>query len=331
MAAHLDQARLDLTVHAVRYARDGSATALQPDELDVAAHSDALLLVDLPDPASAEVDGVLDRLGIPASPPTPSGRRSHPPLAVSAGWLRLTAETARYDDDAEEVAVGQITLWSRADAVVAVRSGWASADVDPHAALSRHPAAARKGGLAVVAVVLGKVVDRYLPAVEGVDTDIDELEEQVFSPGRGSAAERIYRLKREVLGFHRAAATLTGLLERLLEDEQSSLDDELRAHLTAVADHLARISQRIVAQRELLTSILEAHLAQLSVRQNDDMRRISAWVAIAAVPTAVAAIYGMNFRHMPELGWRFGYPTVLLVMVAACVALYRAFRRSGWL
>jgi magnesium transporter len=143
--------------------------------------------------------------------------------------------------------------------------------------------------------------------------------------------ERIYTLRREVLEFHRAVAPLDDVLATLMGQEAGVVGDPVRTYLRDVADHVTRLNEQVEGFRELLTGILQANLTQVSVRQNEDMRRISAWVAIIAVPTMIAGIYGMNFDHMPELGWRFGYPGVLLVIAVACGTLYVRFRRSGWL
>jgi magnesium transporter len=175
------------------------------------------------------------------------------------------------------------------------------------------------------------VVDDYGPVMQGVEKDIEEVEEQVFSLDRANPAERIYYLKREVLEFRRAAAPLVAPLTQLASQDLPQVRKEVREYFRDVHDHLLRINEQIDAFRDLLTSILEANLTQVSVRQNEDMRKISAWVAIAAVPTMIAGIYGMNFEHMPELSHPLGYPVVMGVTFLLCVALYAFFRRREWL
>jgi magnesium transporter len=167
--------------------------------------------------------------------------------------------------------------------------------------------------------------------VEGLAHDIQEIEAQVFSDTRENPAERIYKMEREVLEFSRAVTPLTPAIDRLARGHFALIDDDLHEYFRDVHDHLLREGQRIDGFRDLLSSALQANLTQVSVRQNEDMRRITAWVAILAVPTMVAGIYGMNFDHMPELHWRFGYPAVIAVTVAICALLYRRFRRAGWL
>jgi magnesium transporter len=145
-------------------------------------------------------------------------------------------------------------------------------------------------------------------------------------------------LKREVIEFHQAAAPLTEPLDRLVRGQVPLLHQDLPEYFRDVQDHLIRVVDQVNGFRDLLTSVLQANLTQVALRQNEvgmrqnaDMRKISAWVAIVAVPTMIAGIYGMNFEHMPELRWVLGYPLALLAMVLACAALYRAFRRNGWL
>jgi magnesium transporter len=146
-----------------------------------------------------------------------------------------------------------------------------------------------------------------------------------------NVAERIYRLQRETLQFRRAIGPLVDPVERLGRGQFDHVSEEVREYFRDVGDHLIRARDQLDNIRDLLSGSLHANLAQVAVRQNEDIRRISAWVAIIAVPTAIAGIYGMNFDHMPELGWELGYPAVLLAMLLICGGLYRYFKRSGWL
>jgi magnesium transporter len=165
-----------------------------------------------------------------------------------------------------------------------------------------------------------------------LDIDITELEAVAFGEDAPiGLTERIYRLKRQVINLHRATAPLQEPLGRLADGRFEMLSDEMRPYFRDVYDHLVRAVQTADSFRELLTSILEANLTQVSVRQNEEMRKISAWAAIIAVPTLIAGVYGMNFHNMPELHWRYGYPAAIVVMAALCFALYGYFRRIDWL
>jgi magnesium transporter len=164
-----------------------------------------------------------------------------------------------------------------------------------------------------------------------VEDDVEELEASVFSPERTDDIGRLYQLKRELLALRRAVAPLEVPLEKLAEKQIDVVPEAMRSYFRDVEDHAIRVRDQVAALDELLTSILQASLARTSQADNEDMRKISAWAGIIAVPTAIAGIYGMNFDHMPELHWRFGYPLVLLVIIGTCLLLHRGFKRNGWL
>src|SRR5262249_7821586 len=172
-----------------------------------------------------------------------------------------------------------------------------------------------------------KVVDDYMPVVEAIEDDIEEVENEVFDDDIPAPTKRIYNLKREVIEFHRAVAPLLSPLGTLEQGGYQRVPEELRRFFRDVADHARRVDEQVTSQGELLTSVLEANLALVSVNQNEVVKRISAWAALVAVPTFIASVYGMNFDHMPELHWRIGYPLCLLVMALAVVALVNFFRR----
>jgi magnesium transporter len=254
-----------------------------------------------------------------------------PKLEVYGDTLFIVLKPARYVDPEEVVQIGEIMLFVNEAFVISVRHGEASALREVRERLDRRPDLVSAGSGAVLYTIVDKVVDDYEPVAEGVGVDIQQIEQQVFSAERANPVERIYKMEREVLEFHRAVVPLTAPVDRLARGQFEVIDPELRTYFRDVHDHLLRVSQQIGGFRELLSSALHANLTQVSVRQNEDMRRITAWVAILAVPTAVSAIYGMNFEHMPELHWTFGYPLVLGLIFVACVFLYMRFKRAGWL
>jgi magnesium transporter len=179
---------------------------------------------------------------------------------------------------------------------------------------------------------MDQVVDEYAPVVEDVESEVQDVEQAVFAPERENPAERIVALDRDVLEFHRDVSPLIEPVHRLARGDFSPMIDEhLKSYFRDVHDHLIRVVSHVHGMRELLGSALQANLTQVTVHQNEDMRKISAWVAILAVPTMVAGIYGMNFDTMPELRWRYGYPAVIGIVLVACGLLYRRFKRSGWL
>jgi magnesium transporter len=183
----------------------------------------------------------------------------------------------------------------------------------------------------VVYAVCDQVVDRYEEVAASLVEDVDEVETSVFAPQRTRDAERIYVLKRELAEMRRAVLPLRDPVRRFATGAEHHIGSEAAPYFRDVADHLARVAETIDELETLLTAVFEAHLAQITIQQNDDMRKISAGAALVVVPTLIAGIYGMNFRHMPELSWTFGYPLALLLMVAVSAGLWVLFKKSGWL
>ena len=242
----------------------------------------------------------------------------------------IVLRPARYDDEQEEVEFGEIMLFISRTYVIAVRHGAASELTGVRKLLEAHPELLEAGPAAAVWAIIDKVVDDYQPVVDGIDNDIIEVETEIFGE-RADSTQRIYFLKREVIEFHHAVAPLLVPLESLERGAFPNMDEQLRRYFRDVADHARRVDEQVTAQRELLTSILEANLALLGVKQNEVVRTISAWVAIIGVPTFMASIWGMNFEYMPELDERWGYWVALGMMVVAVVLLYSFFRRIKWL
>ncbi|MFD9979830.1 magnesium and cobalt transport protein CorA [Streptomyces massasporeus] len=232
----------------------------------------------------------------------------------------------------EVVNTGEIMVFVGADFVITVRHGRHGSLGPLREELESDPAQLAKGPSAVLHALADHVVDDYLTVTDAVQADIDQVETDVFSEtGARTDPGRVYQLKRELLELKRAVVPLSRPLEDLATRPIRAVDPEIQAYFRDVSDHLLRAKEQIAAFDELLNSILQAHLAQVTVAQNEDMRKITAWAAIVAVPTMVCGVYGMNFDHMPELHWRYGYGMVIGVISVACLSLYRGFRRSGWL
>jgi magnesium transporter len=243
----------------------------------------------------------------------------------------LVLKTARYVDPTEVITLGEILIFLGHDYIITVRHGQASELTAVRKQLEDDPELLQHGPGAVLHAIVDRVVDDYGPAIAGLGEDIDQVEDQVFSEERGDVAERIYKLKREVLQFSHAVGPLVDPVDRLARGKYGVIHPQVRTYFRDVNDHLLRAHDQLESFRDLLTSVLQANLTQVGVRQNEDMRKISAYVAMAAVPTLVAGIYGMNFDHMPELRWTLGYPAVLLAMAGIVGYLFWRFKRAGWL
>jgi magnesium transporter len=253
-----------------------------------------------------------------------------PKVELYDDTLFVVVKTAHYVDSEEVIEIGELMIFVNPRFIVTVRHGEGELTA-VRERIERRPDLLRRGpGIAFYAI-LDHVVDGYEVAAQGVDIDIQQVEREVFSDEDGTPTERIYKLEREVLDFSTAVTPLSMAVDEIARGQFEVVPGELHDYFRDVHDHLRRVSTQIAGFRDLLGSALHANLTQVSVRQNEDMRKISAWVAILAVPTMVAGIYGMNFDHMPELRWRFGYPLVLVLIAVACAALYRRFKRAGWL
>jgi magnesium transporter len=295
-------------------------------------HEDAFVWIGLYEPTEEEFDSLKREFHLhPLAVEDAIHAHQRPKLEVFDDMVLLVLKTARYVDPSEVVELGELLVFLGHDYVITVRHGEASSLKPVREALEHEPERLRCGPGAVLHAILDRVVDDYTPAIDGLQADIDEVETELFSGQRSNPAERIYRLLREVLAFRRASAPLIDPIEKLAAGHFTQVGPEIRDYFRDVNDHLIRARDQLDAMHDLLSSSLQANLAQVAVRQNEDMRRISAWIAIIAVPTMLAGIYGMNFEHMPELDWSFGYPLVLGVMLVACTVLYRYFKRAGWL
>jgi magnesium transporter len=243
----------------------------------------------------------------------------------------VVLKTAHYHEDREIVHFGEIHLFAGPGYVITVRHGPGS-----ELASARHSLEARRdllalGAASAVWAVLDKVVDDYIPVADAIEDDVEEVEKDVFDDDIPAPTARIYNLKREVIEFHRAVWPLLNPLDILEQGGFERVPEELRSYFRDVSDHARRVDEQVSAQRELLTSVLQANLALVSVNQNVVVKKISSVAAIVAVPTLITGIYGMNFDHMPELRWQYGYPLALTVMAICVSALVVFFKRIDWL
>ncbi|HWJ83524.1 MAG TPA: magnesium/cobalt transporter CorA [Nocardioides sp.] len=254
-----------------------------------------------------------------------------PKLEQYEGSLFMALKTLWYVDEDDAVETGEINLFIGDDFVITVRHGRGSQLKDARHALEQKQAVLDHGPSAVVYAVCDTVVDGYLSVVDELQTDVDEVETSVFSPARTDDSTRIYTLKREIAEVRRAVMPLREPMRRFATGGVPGIEQESAPFFRDVSDHLSQAAEVVDTLDSLLSTAFEAHLARVTVQQNEDMRKISAGIGLAAVPTLIAGVYGMNFRHMPELTWLLGYPFALLLMVGTSLALLWFFKRSGWL
>ncbi len=259
--------------------------------------------------------------------------------------LFVVLRPARYLDAAERVEFSEVHLFVGRDFVVTVRHGDSPNLARVRRRMEANPDLLARGPEAVLYAILDEVVDGYSPVITGLQNDIDEIESEVFQADPG-VSKRIYSLSRQIIEFQRATTPLTDILNSLIAGfAKYGIDPELQQYLRDVADHVTRVVEHAEAFRQLLQNILTVNaalvgqrqneemktLTETSLRQNEGVRRISAWAAILFAPTLVGTIYGMNFDHMPELHWTLGYPLAVLSMLAVSVILYVVFRARKWI
>jgi len=297
-------------------------------------------------PSEAEIREVADEFGIHAlvvEDALSGHQRSK--LERYGEVLFMVLRSARYLDAAEEVEFGEIHVLVGKDFVVTIRHAESPDLGRVRRRLEGDPTLLKLGPEAVLYAILDEVVDEYAPVLAGLENDIDEIESQLFEDGV-DATQRIYELGREVIDFQRAVQPLAGMLDALLRGSAKyQVDEELQRYLRDVLDHTLRVSERANTFRTVLDNALTVEstivarrqneemtrMTELSIRQNDEVKKISGWAAILFAPTLVGTVYGMNFDHMPELHWAFGYPMAIALMVGMGFGLYVVFKRKGWL
>jgi magnesium transporter len=256
---------------------------------------------------------------------------ARPHLIRCGGWRIWTLTPVTYRPAIAQAVVGHLVVATDGVVVITVGGLPDLAAEEFVARVRGRPAAPPDDAQALVVAIFGEVLDAAARAVSELDDAVEDIEEVVFAPQRGSHAERIYRLKREVQRVRRCVGPLPELIDTSAAAESGGADPDAGVGSPELLARARRVVEHVAHADDLLDSVLAAHHTQVTIQQNDDMRRISAWVAIVAAPTAIASVYGMNFRHMPELQLPLGYPAVLLVMLSVCATLYVLFRRSGWL
>ncbi|QOV39439.1 magnesium and cobalt transport protein CorA [Streptomyces ferrugineus] len=324
--------------------RDGRRTQGPPDFSDALdlcrLQDDAFVWIGLYEPTEKEFDQVAEEFGLhPLAVEDALNAHQRPKLEVYDDSLFMVLKPVGYEPKSDIVSSGEVMVFIGDSFVVTVRHGVeAPLGVVRHR-LEHEPEMLRHGPTAVLYTIADAVVDHYLEVAGELGRDLEELEAEVFSPTGGGSrhtASRIYAFKRQILEFRRATGPLAQPLTRLagtglIGARVPFVHDKAQPFFRDVSDHLTRVNESVEGLDRLVSDVLSAHLAQMSVRQNDDMRKISAWAAMAAVPTMIAGIYGMNFEHMPELHWLGSYPALILGMAALEVLLFRLFKRRGWL
>ena len=316
---------------------DGRRAAQQPSSLQETYEAlrqldDGVAWIDLHEPTQEEFESVAQELEL--SPRVIEGAikpQQRPKLVRYGDSLFVVLKTARYLDEPEKVEFSEVHVLVGKDFIVTVRYEEIPALEEVRRRLEGEPDSLRQGPQPILHEIMDQIVDDYEPVLEGLGTDIQEVEDEVFG-GNADVSQRIYELSRELVQFQRATSPLErALLERGAERNEHDIDPELRSYLRELHDRVLRVVEPTESFRDMLSDILVVNLTLIGVSQNDQTKKISAWAAILIVPTLITGIYGMNFDYMPELHWTFGYPFALALMVSISVGLYAVFRHVRWL
>jgi magnesium transporter len=309
---------------------------LPPSELGrvrkLATEPGDFVWVGLHEPTEHELATVEEEFGLhPLAVEDAFMAHQRPKLERYEDTLFLTVKSLWYVDANDAVETGEINMFVGSDFVITVRHGSGSELHSARRDLEAKAAVLTHGPSAVVYAVCDRVVDGYLAVVGSLEEDVDEVETSVFSSQRTNDSARIYTLKREIGEARRAVMPLREPMRRFATGAVPGIDEASAPFFRDVLDHLNRAAETVDGLDQLLSTAFDAHLAQIQVTQNEDMRKISAGVGLVAAPTLIAGVYGMNFAHMPELGWQFGYGFAILLMLASVTGLWIFFKRSGWL
>ena len=337
----VDRAMVDCAVYVDGVRLPGrythAAAAAKAHELEASGQK-AFAWVGLHEPDEHQMQSVAEVFGLhPLAVEDAVHAHQRPKLERYDDTLFLVLKTVNYVPHEalalarEIVETGEIMVFVGSDFVVTVRHGEFSGLAGVRHQLEAEHTQLALGPYAVMHAIADHVVDGYLDVTQLMESDIDAIEEETFDPARQTDIEHIYLLKREVVELRRSVAPLSIEQGRINSDHKDLLSKEVLRYMRDVVDHQTHAADRIASYDEMLSSLVQAALAKVGMQQNTDMRKISAFVAIAAVPTMIAGIYGMNFEHMPELSTTWGYPAILLLMVVVCALLYRNFRRNHWL
>ena len=309
---------------------------LPPSELGqirkLACEPGDFVWVGLHEPNEAELATVEEEFGLhPLAVEDAFNAHQRPKLERYGDTLFLTLKSLWYVDESDAVETGEINMFVGDDFIITVRHGQGSELHTARRDLEARGKVLTHGPSAVVYAVCDRVVDGYLSVMESLEKDVDEVETSVFSNQRTNDSARIYTLKREIAEARRAVMPLREPMRRFATGAVPGIHEDAAPFFRDVLDHLTKVAETVDGLDQLLSTAFDAHLAQISVIQNEDMRKISAGVALVAAPTLIAGVYGMNFNHMPELGWGLGYPMAIGLMVLISGGLWIWFKRSGWL
>jgi magnesium transporter len=319
-------------VAASAYARGQRVQDIRIEEAGAWSRKEGhVVWIGLYEPSAALLSRVQAQLGLhPLAIEDAANAHQYPKLERYGDALFVVARTAQVVDG--KIDFGETHIFVGRGYVVSVRHGPSTSYAAVRERNESCPASLARGEDYILYSILDFIVDNYVPVVESVQGEVDALEDRVL---RRTLPEpevnRLYILRRELLRLRKAVVPLVDVCRRLEHADDVLIEPQMQPLFRDVSDHIRRVQEDIDSLREVLAFAFEASLMAGQAQQNAITRKLAAWAAILAVPTAIAGIYGMNFQNMPELQWQYGYYAVIAAIVAICCWLYFRFKRMGWL
>lgn len=302
------------------------------DSVDIARTSGGFVWLGLAAPTQSEFEHVVGELNFhPLAVEDAVHAQQRPKIEEYDGLTFFTLKTVFYNESNSAISTGELICFVEKEFIVIVRHGEGTPLVTVRHEIEAKPEFLKLGPFAVLHAVVDRVIDEYTLIATELENDVINLETKVFSGKRQTFSQEIYFLKRELIEYRHAIEPLVIPLQKLVSETYNRTPDALKPFFRDTLDHLLRACEHASGMDSLLTTALQADLAHVQVRQNEDVRKISAWVALAAGPTMIAGIYGMNFEFMPELSWKYGYPLVLGVVSSLSALLLYKFKKAKWL
>ena len=302
------------------------------DQVDIARTKGGFVWIGLAEPTQEEFDHVVGELNFhPLAIEDAVSAKQRPKIEDYDGLTFFVIKTVFYNEARSEITTGELMCFVDKQFIVIVRHGEGSPLSTVRHDIEAHPTQLALGPFAVLHAVVDRVIDEYTKIATELENDVINIETKVFGGNRKTYSQEIYFLKREVIEYRHAIEPLILPLQKISSDLFTAAPNAIKPFFRDTIDHLQHAYEHATGMDSLLTTVLQADLAHVQVRQNEDVRKISAWVALAAGPTMVAGIYGMNFDFMPELRWKFGYPLVIGVVTTLSAFLFYKFKKAKWL
>jgi len=302
------------------------------DLVKIARQKNGYVWIGLSEPTQQEFDKIVGELNFhPLAVEDAISAKQRPKIEDYDGLTFVVIKTVFYDEVKSEITTGELLCFVDENFIVIVRHGSGSPLSTVRHDFEQHPEQVKIGPFAVLHAVVDRVIDGYTEIANQLENDVINIETKVFGGKRKTYSQEIYFLKREVIEYRHAIEPLVPPLQKIASDNFSLAKNTIKPFFRDTIDHLQHACEHASGLDSLLTTVLQADLAHVQVRQNEDVRRISAWVALAAAPTMIAGIYGMNFDYMPELGWKYGYALVLGSITIISGFLFYKFKKSKWL